>query len=1294
MGKHRWRIGLLLAAGLIVSAGRPASGGEAGAGTIAADAAAVFELRDELLARLAERIDAVGGVSRILVLDLGDGIAPKGADHRERRGLVLHLRGAGAAAWAPGWGESLKYNKARHEARSRELRLANGRLRGELAVTIHADAWVPSDGKARAVTYAIDARLADGKLEGSFAAEGDFGTYEGPLTGTVEAAPLAGPDDLAGLPSDADPRALAHAASSAYRDARAAVRCLRHFPQDYTAVRASTALSAPEWGEGVDGAALAVYVARLRGLLEGASDRLDASPAVQRDDLDVGDPWFGPGANVPLAVEAGAAVLPDDVGTGGAQAWRFVPRWRLLAAFPPDPLRHLPTPHLPPLVEAPGARYRPDLEALGDDYRKPQGGTFPWVDHDAGFMQVAPPGQRYHPRTGTQHGKATIDAGVHGVENGRWFAAATVIAPRDVELHAAILADDLGKLTINGELVWTSGRRITPHAIAKLKLREGSNRILLECENRGGNSTLGLAFCVRGAPLEADERAALLARTAEASDELPPMEARGRHGDWDSRYPDADPPLAWDLGTGTNVRWRTELPDYSAAPPVVGGERVFVNCEPHTLYCLDRDGGEVLWMRESHVFEFVPEEHRAEAMAGWKRGWQVGEHPEVKAFAEPIATLNRRLRDDRIDQATRAEIEAEVERLEEEKKRVSRRLAGVYDRWCKELDVEEPGWNNNYGWTMGAPVTDGEHVWVKYATGVAACYTVDGERKWMAHTRLSGGVGNISSPLLLDGRFIVLGKFADERLQEAIQGGWPPYMQHCLIAFDAATGEELWKKPTWVTGGYGGPSGMVPLRLADGERVRELLLLGSGLVIDPADGRLLNHPRGPGPSNWSGDPLVAGNRAYFRRGARGKVVEYLLEANGTLHDRHVLTTDKGVYGQPGAALVGHHLYGNSPRGMGGQPIPWHQAGCVDVRTGEHVITIWPALRMGGLGYTPPASAGGYAVICGTGPGPHSWAIGPRKSAEIGFIKDGTKPYVASTCKVQDEAMVAAPVFAGKRMYLRTYRSAVCIEVDGDEGRALVDRHRAEAVLQDIPDRPEKNPVIRLAPPEDWQPGDRLPVEPTGKPQVAPQAWLYTGPLPKTDADPLASLGGAPAATPVPGEEIEADGATFSFTAVPDEHVRASKGFRKDMYDRDVYSARSTVDVIGAIERETPSTTFYFTAIRNDAERHFEVDLKSNPGQTYWLAGEELADDMVVRMSPGTYPLMVRVDMGRVPPAIKNLPMSFYLREVDDPDVAREGWLAELEALRPRLEVVVANLEPGPYRLRVIRYLKLLDGEVE
>ena len=67
----------------------------------------------------------------------------------------------------------------------------------------------------------------------------------------------------------------------------------------------------------------------------------------------------------------------------------------------------------------------------------------------------------------------------------------------------------------------------------------------------------------------------------------------GWRTDGTGRYPDADPPITW--SAQENVVWKTPMPDWSNATPVVVGDRIFVCSEPADLICVRAADG-TLWL--------------------------------------------------------------------------------------------------------------------------------------------------------------------------------------------------------------------------------------------------------------------------------------------------------------------------------------------------------------------------------------------------------------------------------------------------------------------------------------------------------------------------------------------------------------------------------------------------------------------------------------------------------------------------------------------------------------------------
>ena len=186
-----------------------------------------------------------------------------------------------------------------------------------------------------------------------------------------------------------------------------------------------------------------------------------------------------------------------------------------------------------------------------------------------------------------------------------------------------------------------------------------------------------------------------------------------------------------------NILWMTKLPERSNASPIIVGDRVFVCSEPDELFCLSKRDGSVLWRRSNSFYDATPEAERAKS----------------PVFQEKIAPLAEKLK----------AIESFAERLTL-RKQIRELLLGV-DKAKYQMKVEDHKISHLpiAGWTTPTPLSDGRHVYVWYTHGVAACYDLEGNRKWIPRVDLLlreekaryGPYRYPCSPLLVGGKLII-----------------------------------------------------------------------------------------------------------------------------------------------------------------------------------------------------------------------------------------------------------------------------------------------------------------------------------------------------------------------------------------------------------------------------------------------------------------------------------------------------------------------------------------------------------
>lgn len=257
----------------------------------------------------------------------------------------------------------------------------------------------------------------------------------------------------------------------------------------------------------------------------------------------------------------------------------------------------------------------------------------------------------------------------------------------------------------------------------------------------------------------------------------------GWRGDGTGRYPGATPPISWERkrsesGYDTKgIRWMTALPEIGVSSPIVVGARIFLTTERADLVCLDKQTGRILWIRSNPEFEGLSEEARK----------------ANPAYAEKLAPLAQQLLKANAEAATELNQESAAGSPGRPKGgALARKRAIEKQIWEGQLAIYEKdeyhryGAQNVFGYAGPTPTSDGKYVFAFFATGVSACYDLEGNRRWITSGRGGGAEhGNFASPVLCDNQLIV---WANE-----------------LRSYDAATGKLLWTVPCPPRNTYGSP---------------------------------------------------------------------------------------------------------------------------------------------------------------------------------------------------------------------------------------------------------------------------------------------------------------------------------------------------------------------------------------------------------------------------------------------------------------------------------------------------------
>lgn len=164
----------------------------------------------------------------------------------------------------------------------------------------------------------------------------------------------------------------------------------------------------------------------------------------------------------------------------------------------------------------------------------------------------------------------------------------------------------------------------------------------------------------------------------------------------------------------------------------------------------------------------------------------------------------------------------------------------LWQQTVAKADTVPPG--NTH--TSPSPVTDGRRVYFLYGTGDLAAFTVEGKPLWTRHLgedygRFSVKFGYSSSPLLFQGKLYVQVLRCDRPYSWSGEGSWPT--DSFLLAVEAATGKDLWKRPRKTEAVDENQDAYnTPVVFKNGKRT-EIAVIGGDCVTghDPATGEEL-----------------------------------------------------------------------------------------------------------------------------------------------------------------------------------------------------------------------------------------------------------------------------------------------------------------------------------------------------------------------------------------------------------------------------------------------------------------------
>lgn len=441
----------------------------------------------------------------------------------------------------------------------------------------------------------------------------------------------------------------------------------------------------------------------------------------------------------------------------------------------------------------------------------------------------------------------------------------------------------------------------------------------------------------------------------------------GFRTDGTGRYPDATPPLKW--STDKNIVWNIELPK-SNAIPVILREKLFTCAEPCVLLCIDKANGEILWQGESRFDEIkLSEAEQAQFDIERQQGEQLNK--QLSVLNKQSSALRKLFKDEK---ASKEETDKKLKeiRTQSEAIKAEKRKLTTLNRYLEPGKGGGGRYHPTGGYSSPTPVTDGKHVYVIFGNGLAACYDLEGNRKWLRLIEQpTAAYGHGSSPLLVNDKLLV--HFSD------------------LVALNTRDGSEAWRVK--ISPGHGTA---MHTRLGD----VDVAIHPSGNVYRISDGNLLAKGLGKtGPNS----PLVQDGKVFF---VAGRVSGYALPTSSEIPATWEplwkgANLKGGGYWFPSPILHEGLIYAMNARSI---------FSVVDATTGQLVYE--RRMDFGGGQSYPSITLAGKYLFASSDNGTTLVLEPGREYQEI--ARNPLEPFRSSL------------VFEGKRMYARTTKGLWCI----------------------------------------------------------------------------------------------------------------------------------------------------------------------------------------------------------------------------------------------------------------------------
>ena len=769
------------------------------------------------------------------------------------------------------------------------------------------------------------------------------------------------------------------------------------------------------------------------------------------------DKHFGPWIRMSsLASGERGNVLPSHR-LDAPQQWQYVDDWEVLGPWP-EGTPAVDACALPARLHVKGVGFRAVKATIPRDHRwdppyaaDPETAVVAWqlwfADEWTGILR--PPNWWL----GKGVGYSKSNCGIHETS---WYGATEIKCKQAGEYWVATGVDDDGQLWINDTLVaaWPDLKRRTDlesPIMFRFRFKQGTNRILLRVRQGQhlakvkGSSGFWMRICTAGGPMNVEQAAQRNAKLAGIGKLSPfPKNVRGWRANWTGVIDGPTPPTAWSYDNRINILWETSLPHSMATPVVVGG-LVIAAADPYHVVAVDKQTGDIKWRKSLNVLELLDPVVAREADAAWDEyfGYLVARQ-KLASPDDEMTFRGKTVKASDAWQEVRG-ITRDVGRKESAALKKAGHVGGYL-------------WSNYMGPNPSTPVTDGKHIWAWGCQGAAACFDLEGNRKWLAELPHRGSAyGAFTSPLLVDGKLIL--EVVPEDVKHSLE-----VRPVVMLALDAETGKEVWRAPVRDPAGAASPAAM---RVGNGdEEMTVIITAGAGSSKKLADGETCynsiwggtivraddGHVLVPNMSVSSGygTPVVDGDIVYHCSPDMQTATEIIMIDRDTLGTRRLWTRWYRKGFEPNVSVYNGHLHALFASPIhGGQGYAGY--GAMRADTGEmvprHVNVGWGLFPHRDCRCYPPSSiVNGFIYHGDTGEG---FGGKGRDEAYVSVLEATPQGRIIAQNDLP-ERTDSALAFDGDRIYYRNGQALLCIGYTGDEGRAYEARENARQLLDDFP----------------------------------------------------------------------------------------------------------------------------------------------------------------------------------------------------------------------------------------------------